>query len=358
MKVAVLGSGNGACAAAFDWAYHGHEVALWGPPGHDHNLVPIEESGSIACAGDMEGTVEIAYAGTDAERATKGAELVMVVSPAFATEALVAAVKDLITPAQTLVVMPGASLGAIVAKNALGLDLESTAPIVGETSTLPYGVRVDGPAHLHMYNKLGGGMWAAALPHQGTDRLTELLRAVYPGMEPAKSILQTSLQNGNPVIHPAVTLCNASRIQSTGGDFRFYDDGVTQASGALIEAVDDERLAIAARLGIDLVRDPDLGVQQGYMAEASYHRGYVNAPGFAGIPAQKSLDNRYFTEDVGYGLVFLADLARQVGVPTPTMDAIVHLVSKIMDRDYRGEAVRTLQTVGLGGHTLEQLRTL
>ena len=345
MKVAVLGSGNGGCAAAFDWAFHGHQVSLWSFTDHGHNVEEIAEAGSITCTGDLEGTAPIAYS-------------VLMVGPAYATEHFGRELKGRLNPEQALIVMPGSCLGAVVCKNALGLPLTADSPLVGETSTLPYGVRVDAPGHIHMYNKVDGGMWVAALPGTGTPRLVELLRQVYPGMEPARSILQTSLQNGNPVIHPAVTLCNASRIESTNGGFRFYDDGVTPASGALIEAVDDERVAIATKLGINLVRDPELGVSQGYMAEATYVEGYVDAPGFAGIPAQKQLDNRYFTEDVGYGLVFFSELGRQVGVPTPSMDAIIQLVSKIMRRDFRAEGARTLASVGLDGLSLEELTAL
>jgi hypothetical protein len=36
---------------------------------------------------------------------------------------------------------------------------------------------------------------------------------------------------------------------------------------------------------------------------------------------------RYLTEDVGYSLVFLADLARHLSVPTPTMDAVIRIGS-------------------------------
>lgn len=47
------------------------------------------------------------------------------------------------------------------------------------------------------------------------------------------------------------------------------------------------------------------------MLEENYSTGYSRAPGFLGIGSPASLDNRYLTEDIGYGLVFLTDLARQ-----------------------------------------------
>src|SRR6185369_6104462 len=131
------------------------------------------------------------------------------------------------------------------------------------------------------------------------DRLHQLVREVYPAMIRAESVLQTSLQNGNPVIHPAVTVLNAALIERTSGGFMFYEEGVTPAVGRLIEAVDRERMAIAAALGVTIQSEPQLGVHQGYMTEANYSTGYSQAPGFRGIAAQDRLDNRYLTEDVG-----------------------------------------------------------
>ena len=83
------------------------------------------------------------------------------------------------------------------------------------------------------------------------------------------------------------------------------------------------------------------------MVEENYSTGYSAAPGFRGIRAQSKLDNRYLTEDVGFGMVFLSDLGRQIGVPTPVMDAIIEIASVVMARDFRGEARRTMAGAGL-----------
>ena len=167
-----------------------------------------------------------------------------------------------------------------------------------------------------------------------------------------------SLQNGNPVIHPAITLMNVALIERTKGDFDFYHEGVTPAVGRLIQAVDRERIAIGKKIGVDVIPDPQLGVIQGYMTEATYDNGFITAPGFKGVKAQDRLDYRYFNEDVGYGLVFLENLAEQVGVATPVISAVITLVSELMNRDYLGEARRTMETLGLSGHTAEELETL
>ena len=79
-----------------------------------------------------------------------------------------------------------------------------------------------------------------------------------------------------------MTLTNAALIERTAGDFRFYEDGITPAVGRLIQAVDRERLTIAAALGVRILSEPDLGVEQGYMTESNYSTGSSKAPGFLG----------------------------------------------------------------------------
>ncbi|NND54557.1 MAG: opine dehydrogenase, partial [Gammaproteobacteria bacterium] len=169
---------------------------------------------------------------------------------------------------------------------------------------------------------------------------------------------QTSLQNANPIIHPAVTLANAARIEGTNGDFLFYEEGVSDATGRLIEALDKERIAIGAKMGITVVPDPQMGMRQGYMLNDNYGEAYRNAPGFQGIGAQPKLDHRYLNEDVGYGLVFMSGLARQVGVRTPTIDSIIQVTSVLMDRDYALEAKRTPASLGIAELSADELGTL
>jgi opine dehydrogenase len=181
---------------------------------------------------------------------------------------------------------------------------------------------------------------------------------VYPAMASAKNALQTSLQNGNPVIHPVITLLNTALIERTKGDFLFYEEGVTPAVGRLIKAIDQERTAIGRALSIRVIPEPELGYMQGYMAEPTYDRGYSEAPGFQGIKAQRSLDYRYFHEDVGYGLVFWQSLAEQIGVETPHISAVIRLASVLMERDYLGQGNRTMQSLGLSGYAAEDLLQL
>ncbi len=357
MDVAVLGAGNGGCAVAYDWARAGHSVRLFATADFSGEVAAVAERGEIVCTGQEGGSAPIVYAGTDPERAITGAELIFVVGPAYATEPLAEAVAPHLEPGQDVVICPTSCLGSLTFRRAAGLALDDSRYVVGETSTLPYAVRVTAPATINIFLKLLAGMWCAASPRAETDRLTALLDEVYPGMQSAGSVLATTLQNGNPVIHPAVTITNTARIDS-GVEFNFYEDGVTPAVGRLMRAVDIERQAIATAYGQTIKSEPALGVIQGYMEEENYDAGYSTAPGFRGIRAQSRLEDRYLTEDVGYTLILFTELGRLAGVSTPTMDALIQIASTLLGRDFAAESPRTLARLGLDTLTAAELAAI
>ena len=358
MNVTVVGSGNGGLATAFDFAHHGHEVRLFDTVHFPDHVAEVEAVGGIHAAGELEGFAEIAYAGHDIEQAMKGSDLIVIVGPAYSTEHQAREVAPHLQPGQAVLLDPASCAAAITFKRVAGLALDDESITVGETSTLPYAVRIVAPGRINVFHKLSGGIYVAGLPRSGTGRLLAMIQDVYPGTEAADSVLQTTLQNGNPVIHPAVTLLNAGLIERTAGGFLFYEEGITEAVGRAIEAVDLERLAIAEALGVKVLSEPELGVVQGYMREASYTTGYSTAPGFLGIGAQSQLEHRYLTEDVGYSLVFLTDLASRLDVATPTMEALITLASVALGRDLRAEGARTMATLGLDGLSRDELAAL
>ncbi len=355
MRIAVMGAGGGGLAVAYEWASQGHEVALYAQHAHEHHLVPVRERGGIQAEGVLEGFASLATVTTDIAEALDGVDVVFVVGPAYATEPFGRDTRGHLRPGMAVVVCPSSSVGSLAFKHAAGLDLHDESVVVGETSTLPYAARASMHASVQIFHRFDTGFSVAAAPRSNTPRLLEILRQVYRNTQEAAGIFQTTLQNGNPVIHPAVTLLNAALIERTGGDFMFYEEGVTEAVGRLMEAVDGERLSVAKALGVEILAEPDLGVRQGYMSESNYSTGYSTAPGFRGIKAQDELHHRYLTEDVGYSMVFLTDLARHLSVPTPTMDAVIRIASIVASEDFATKRARTMEKMGLSGLTRDQL---
>jgi opine dehydrogenase len=355
MKVTILGSGNGACATAADWSIYGHDVNMFDFESFKPALDVIEAQGGIYAIGAIEGFAKISYVGSDIKKAIEGADLIIPVGPSYSSEPFANLIKSYIKENQTYILSPGSNGGALVTKKIFETCENSKNVVIAETSTLPYASRITTPGTVKVYLKLIGGLLLAAIPYCKTEEILGIFRQVYPHATAGTSVFHTMLQNANPVIHPIVSLMNAALIERTHGDFLFYEEGVTPAIGRVIEMVDLERIKIGEKLGVDIIPDPEMGVKQGYMVEANYSTGYSKAPGFNGIRAQKELNHRYFHEDAGYGLVFLSELAKTVGVKTPTMDAVIILASIVTEKDYRQESVRTLAGIG---YTVEEVQNL
>jgi len=83
MKIAILGGGHGAYAAAADLSEAGHEVRLWRRDGAA--LAPVVQAGSITLK-DADGSrdVAIALATPDIGAALRDAELIVIPTPAIA----------------------------------------------------------------------------------------------------------------------------------------------------------------------------------------------------------------------------------------------------------------------------------
>jgi opine dehydrogenase len=356
----VLGSGNGGTAVAFDFASNGHDVYLYDLPQFNENISAIREAGGILSEGRMQGFAKVHYSGHDLEKVLTGADITFVVGPSYAIAPFARACAPFLKEGQSVVICPGSCGGSIVFLRNLGEDLSSEKFRLAETHTLPYAVRIVGPARIQVYNKLRGGLFLGGLPRSVGSEILEKINPVYPGMTLASNIFQTFLQNSNPILHPPVVLMNAALIERTGGNFMFYEEGVTPAVGKIIEALDQERISIGKALGVDIIPNTRIGFLQGYQEEpdTDYFTLYSKGSGFRGIGAPSSLDHRYLTEDVARGLVLFHGVARKAGVGTPVMDSVITLVSRILQENLFDHVDRRLEEIGLSERSIEEFLKL
>ena len=120
---------------------------------------------------------------------------------------------------------------------------------VAEAGTFIYASRSDGPAQSRIF-RIKEALPLAALPATRTTHVLETIRPAYPQFIDGINVLHTGLDNMGAVFHPALTLLNAGRIESTRGDFEFYIDGVTPSVARVLEVIDRERVTVASSLGI------------------------------------------------------------------------------------------------------------
>jgi opine dehydrogenase len=170
-------------------------------------------------------------------------------------------------------------------------------------------------------------------------------------------VLKTSLDNIGAVFHPAITILNAARIEDTHGDFEYYVEGVTPAVTQVLEAIDGERVAVASALGIRA----HTAREWLYLAYDAAGKTLLDAmranPGYAGIKATATMQHRYITEDVPASLVPIASIGEMLGVPTPTIRAMIQLASVMHGVDYWAEG-RTVDRLGIKGMSLKDIRFL
>jgi opine dehydrogenase len=352
-RIAVLGAGHGGCAAAVDLTQRGYEVRLHSRS--EARLAPLRDG--ITATGARAGTVRPTLLTTDLTKAVAGADLVVLIVPAGAHEAYARALAPLLRSDVPVLLNPGHTGGSLDFAHALAAA-GGVVPPIAETVTLTYICRMEGPATVAIYRETSR-LRFAALPASRTAELADCIAPLFPNIVPVSSVLETGLMNINAVIHPPGVLMNAGWTELTRGDFLFYKESITPSVARVIEAVDGERLALAAALGADVPAFIDYFCAAGLTTEAarqsrSVYRAMQESAPNRTIRAPASLIHRYVDEDVGYGLVPMSELARLAGVPTPTIHALITLASAARGVDFRAVGL-TLARMGLVGVSPSEL---
>ena len=349
-RVTVLGAGAGGCAVAHRFAEQGFKVSLYDVD--EERIRGIRERGGVEARGEIEGFQEVeAYA--KLSEALRAVDFAVAVVPRYAHQSLAEALAPHLR-GRPIILLPESTFGALHVAKTLREGGERRSA-VGGTPTLPYAARLIEPGVVDVY-LIVKTLLFAAFPASRTDELMELLEGVYPQVVRAESILETSLNNGNPVTHPAPALLNAARIEA-GEDFLFYREGITPSIAWINQRVDEERLSLCRALGLREIGVIERLRMLGYIdfETDNLYEAYVGSRPFSRIKAPKTLQHRYITEDIPYGLVSYASLGDLLDVETPTMDTLINLASLLMNVDYWAEGV-TMRELGLEGLTVEELR--
>jgi opine dehydrogenase len=350
-KIAVLGAGNGGCAAAADLTLRGYEVRLFSRS--DATLLPIIKQGGITLVeGGEEKFAAPYFHSPHLVPVIDSADLIIVAAPAVAHEYLAQSMAAHLQDGQRILLNPGHTGGSLHFANMLRRAGSKAIVRLCETVTLTYICRMLQPARVEIYRRTTN-LRCAAFPARDTRELIDDIQRIYPNVTVAQNVLETGLSNINAIMHPAGMLGNVGWIEKTAGDFLYYREGITPAIAAWIEGVDQERLQIVKSLGLKPMPFIDIFYQAGLTSEearasASVYRAiHESEPNFK-IKSPAGLDHRYLHEDVGYGLVPMAEIGRLLGVKTPVMDSLITLASTANAINYRRQGL-TLEKMGLSG---------
>ena len=180
--------------------------------------------------------------------AVEGADLIMLVVPAVGLSYYAQELAPLLSPERIIFLNPGQTGGGLHFTHELCKAGYKDDIQLCETASLTQGCRLLEPTRVYMLDYLRELGWSA-FPGRHADRLFRTLRPVYPHIVRMHHALETSLANANMVMHPPGMVMNAGWIQQTAGDFYFYREGITDAVGRVMAAIEAERMQIGTALG-------------------------------------------------------------------------------------------------------------
>jgi opine dehydrogenase len=345
MRVAVLGSGGIGLGAAAVLAEAGHVPVVW-----SHSGVA---GGTLEATGAVQGAWDVTVTADCAEAVT-GADAVLLATPANYHRAVIDAVLPHLSPGQSFVISGHLSFGALYLSKRLA-ERGIALPIVAWGTTVTTGRRV-GPLAVRVGN-LRAKVDACVLPGGTSAQALDLCRALFGDRFVARAdLLAIALSNVNPANHLGIALCNLTRMER--GEVWRQNTNLTDSVGRLLEALDAERLAIAAAfdLKVRTLREhfhlsfhvPVAPL--GEMARALAARG-------DDVAAPATLQTRYVTEDAPFGLYATVLLGQLAGCPATLHQSGLALLSALYGRDLAGDN-DLLPAIGFADLTLPRLRRL
>jgi len=350
----VLGAGHGGLAMAGHLSLTGCKVNLYNR--NPEHIRAVEARMGIEVEGEIDGFAELNAVTSDPAEALDQVDVLMVVVPATAHRDIAATIAPHLRDGQIVVLNPGRTGGALEVAQVIRQINPTARPYIAEAQTLLYASRIVHPGQVRIFS-IKNSVPVAALPSYMGPDILPIIRKALPQFIPGDSVLKTSMENIGAVFHPAITILNAGRIEDTHGDFDYYVQGVTPAVASVLEAVDQERVAVAGALGIR-AHSAREWLYFSYDAAGRTLLEAIRANrAYVGIKAPATMQHRYISEDVPASLVPIASIGEMLGVETPTIRALIRMASVMHDVDYWAMG-RTVDKLGLEGLSVKEIRFL
>ena len=354
--VAIIGAGIGGIYLAAELGTAGYKLRLHDLD--DARLADIRAFGGIDVEGERGGFAAVERATTDLRSAIDGADVVIVVTGGNAQATVARSLAPLLCDGQLILLIQGNTGGSLVVRRALD-DAGCHADVtVAEMDNYPYSCRRLAPIRIR---PIVTKRWLqiAAFPGNRIASVYQRLSPLFPQAVAAPNALYTGFTNANAMLHVANCVANAARIEN-GDSYKFYAEGVTPAVARLYQAINRERVAVAAALGAAVPTLEDwfdrvYGVREASLVETCQRLTFNSDGPYQATGTPSSLEHKFITEDAPTGLIPMSALGVAAGVPTPAIDALIAVVRGMTGKDFAAEA-RTLGRLGLSGMSAKEIR--
>lgn len=351
LKVGIAGAGSIAFGNAVLLEQAGHRVMLWSPSGE--RTAELATGASLLAEGAIEGAFHPAVAESALELAT-WADVLLLALPAYGHKRVMDALAPHLRSEQTVLISSHASFGALYLSQLL--SARGTSPsIVAWGTTVTTGRQQD--TRRVLINTVRTKVDIATIPSAASAKSLALSRRLFGDRFVERDgLLAIALSNLNPQNHMGIALGNMTRMER--GEIWSQGQNVTPNVGRLLEALDQERLAIAESLGLSVrtifehfhfsFHVPVASISDMNQAMHAVSRGGTG-------PA--TADSRYVTEDVPYGLLPTVRLGKMTDRPMVLHQAGIDIFSAMYGIDFEG-ANDLLPALDLESFSLAQLKKL
>jgi len=360
-SITICGSGNGAHAlsvvasqnahADIDWLAGSEERARLLRRGLSGN--GLRSTGAVAARADR-----IRRISADPAEVIPGADLVLILVPAFAHGRVLRRIAPYLSEGTALGCMPARGGFEFEATEVLASGAREHPTIFG-LQTLPWSTRVTRPGELVHIGAVKREVVLAALPTSRAAAIAERLEGMLgTHVNPTDSFLGLTLGNPGQFIHPALMY---GHFRSWRGEE--YDEHAipllyaqaTHEMGELVGRLSHEALAVTRQLeagsgGILNLRGGVIPIHAwlrrvyGHLCEtstiaASFRTGPIKArkaPMLEVRPGKfvPNFGYRYLSEDVPFGLVATHALAEIADIKTPAIDEVITWTQSVLNRNY------------------------
>lgn len=350
-SVAVLGAGGEGLALSAHLAAKGATVHLY--TREPRRIRTVAAESAVQSRGAVRGRFRLAAVHDDLAEVAGRCRTLFVATVTTAYQDVAAALAPYLTGGQVVVLFSGKLCGSVEFAHALARHRAASVDVI-ETDAL-FAARPWGDHGVAVHGVKRWNFFAGADPAT-TRRHAPLLRHYFPGLEPARTLIQRGLTDFGAVAHSPIALANISRIDRAE-ELLFYHEGLSERTVVLLEEVEQEFRRVGAAYDSPVppmtqVLDRYYGCSDGSMLDV-----LRSVQPYRDIMAPRSLDHRFLHEDISSTLVPVTQLAQRAGVGTPVTSALVSLFSVLAGRDYRRTG-RTLERLGWSGLSHGEIRRL
>ena len=316
-RVAVLGAGNGGLAFAGYLSSRGVAVSLYNrtPSAIDELRADprITLTNRECCTGSLSLVTD------DVATAVSECQLILVTVPAYAHESALTALEPHLSSGQVVLLNPGGVGGWLVLRERY---VATSGGVLCETSNLLYGCRKTDARTVDV-SGVKNRIFLYGLP----EKMRTDVFGWFPQFAASSSPLETGLNTTNVPVHCPILATHLHAI--VAGRLRYlYADGLDVRAADLTERVEAERSEICRAFGVRMITLADLYHE---VAGDTLYELLRSRLGSSRIRAPDSLDHRFFSEDIRFGLVPMIDLAGHAGIGVPAMREMLAEFQRVAD---------------------------